>query len=286
MLTPISLSPHPPSHGEQKRTFIYAFLVAAPFIGYALHLTYLPMRDLTTIFYPAAQSFLHPYSIQGYINPPWAALLVAPISLFPYEFGRILISLLNMLVTGLLVLKYGGGKSALFIIFTSYPFLFLLSTGSVEWMPMLGLLFNWPILILAKPQSGALVLFVWLKRTQGKLAFIFSIAAFLGLSLLIWWNWPILMLENIRTLPTALASPLNKIILLPWGIPFGLAALYFAFMLDNESLAIVATWLLVPHLIYHSLVMGMAVLAARYPLLTLIMSITLYVVVLVRMHFA
>jgi hypothetical protein len=193
---------------------------------------------------------------------------------------------LNMLVTGLVVLKYGGGKSALLITFTSYPFLFLLSTGSVEWMPMLGVLFNWPFLILAKPQSGALVLLVWLKRTKNKLTFILSIAAFIGISLLIWWGWPLLMLENIRTLPAALDSPLNKIILWPWGIPFGLAALYFAMIRDDESLAIVATWLLVPHLVYHSLTMGMALLAARYPLLALIMSITLYIVAVARWHFA
>jgi hypothetical protein len=271
---------------KQENAFILAFLIAAPFIGYMLHLINLPMGDLTTIFYPAAQDFLHPYAIEGYINPPWAALLIAPISWIPYELGRVLISLLNMLVTGLVVLKYGGGKSALLIIFTSYPFLFLLSTGSVEWMPMLGLLFNWPILILTKPQSGGLVLLVWFKRTKRKLTFILCIAAFIGLSLLIWWGWPLQMFENIRTLPAALNSPLNKINLWPWGIPFGLATLYFAIMRDDELLAIVATWLLIPHLVYHSLTMGMALLAARYPSLALIMSIVLYIIVVARWHFA
>lgn len=271
---------------KQERTFVIAFLLAAPFIGYALHLVRLPMVDLTVVFYLVAQIPLHPYSIEGFINPPWAALFVAPLSLVPYELGRILISLLNMLVTSLLVLRSGGGKFALIITMTSYPFLFLLSTGSIEWIPMLGLLFNWPILILAKPQSGALVLFVWLKRTKGKLAFVLSIAAFLGLSLLIWWGWPWLMLENIRTLPAALASPLNKINLWPWGIPFGLAALYYAWVREDELLAIVATWLLVPFIVYHSLTMGMALLAARYPRLALIVSVMLYVVAVVRWHFA
>lgn len=271
---------------KEQYTFLIAFLLAAPFIGYALHLVPLPMVDLTVVFYPVAHTPFHPYSIPGFINPPWAALLIAPLSLIPYELGRILISLLNMFVTSLVVLKYGGSKSALLITLTSYPFLFLLSTGSIEWMPILGLLLNWPFLILAKPQSGALVLLVWLKRTKGKLGFVLSIIAFLGLSLIIWWRWPWLMLENLRTLPAALASPLNKINLWPWGIPLGLIALYYAWLRDDELLAIIATWLLIPFLVYHSLTMGMALLAVRYPRWALIASLLLYILVIVRWHFA
>lgn len=272
------------SKRNQERPFMIAFLFAIPFIGYALHFVQPSMGDLMTIFYPAAKIPLQPYSIEGFINPPWVALLIAPLSLIPPQLGRILISLLNLLLTSLLVLKYGGGKFALLITLTSYPFLFLLSTGSVEWMPMLGLLLNWPILILAKPQSGALVLLLWLKRTKNKWTFILSIVTLLGLSLLVWWNWPRLMLENIHTLPAALACPLNKINVWPWSIPFGLAALYYALVQDEESLAIVATWLLVPHLVYHSLTMGLALLAARFPRVALIISITLFVVAMLRWH--
>lgn len=286
MNKPTWFTSHLPSLGKQERTFIVAFLLAAPFIGYALHLVRLPMVDYTVVFYPVAHDPFHPYSVQGFINPPWVALLLAPLSLIPYELGRILISLLNMCVTSMVVLKYGGDKPALLITVTSYSFLFLLGTGSIEWMPMLGLLLNWPILILAKPQSGALVLLVWLKRTKNKLVFILSIAAFLGLSLLIWWGWPWLMLENIRTLPAALASPLNRINLWPWGIPFGLILLYYAWVRDDELLAIVATWLLTPFLVYHSLTMGMALLAVRYPRWALIASLLLYITAVVRWHFA
>lgn len=167
---------------KQEHIFIVAFLLTAPFIGYALRLIRLPMIDLTEIFYPAARVPFLPYSVKGFINPPWAALLIAPLSLIPYELGRTLISLLNMLVTGLVVLKYGGGKFALIVTYTSYPFLFLLGTGSIEWIPMLGLLLNWPILMLAKPQSGAGVLILWLKRKKDKLAFVSLIATFIGLS--------------------------------------------------------------------------------------------------------
>ncbi len=286
MSTPTWFTPYLPSLSKQERTFIVAFLLAAPFIGYALHLVRVPMVDLTIVFYPAAHDPFHPYSIQGFINPPWVAFFLAPLSLIPHELGRILISLLNIFVTSMVVLKYGGDKSALLITLTSYPFLFLLSTGSIEWMPMLGLLLNWPILILAKPQSGALVLLVWLKRTQRKLMLILSIATFLGLSFLIWPGWPWLMLENIQTLPAELASPLNKINLWPWGIPFGLISLYYAWVRDNELLAIVATWLLTPFLVYHSLTMGMALLAVRSPRWALIASLLLYTTAAIRWHFA
>lgn len=94
------------------------------------------------------------------------------------------------------------------------------------------------------------------------------------------------MLENIRTLPAALASPLNRINLWPWGIPFGLILLYYAWVRDDELLAIVATWLLTPFLVYHSLTMGMALLAVRYPRWALIASLLLYITAVVRWHFA
>ena len=262
---------------REEFSFIIAFLLTAPLIGYILYFIHLEMADFTVVFYPTAQVPLHPYSIQGFINPPWTALLIAPLALFPYELSRILMSLMNMLVTGLLVYKYGGGKLSLFVVLTSYPFIFLLGSGSVEWIPMLGLLFNLPILILAKPQSGALVLLVWFKQSENKKIFILSIVTFLTLSLLVWQNWPWLMLENISLPLNALgSSPLNRLNIWPMGIPFGLIMLYYAWKHDDELLSIMATWLLTPYTVYHSLTMGMALLATRYPRLALIVSIALY----------
>ena len=271
---------------KREYNFIAAFALAAPVIEYALHRVQLEMVDFTTVFYPVAQTPLHPYAVPGFISPPWTALLIAPFAIIPYGIGRVLISLVNLLVAGLLVLKYGGGKLALLVTLTSYPVLFLLGSGSVEFLPMLGMLLNWPILILVKPQSGALALLIWFKRAKNKLAFALCMAALLGVSLLVWWNWPWLMLENIRTLPAALASPLNKINLWPWGIPVGLVALYAAWKQDDELLAIVATWLLSPHVVYHSLAMGLALLSARRPRLALVVSVALYAIAAARWYLA
>lgn len=244
------------------------------------------MRDLTEVFYPAAQRPFSPYSVDAFLTPPWVALLIAPLSFLPLWFVRVLAPLLNLLFTGLVVLKYGGSGSSLLITMTSYPFLFLLGTGSVEWIPMLGLLLRSPILMLSKPQSGMLALLIWLERADHKLRFLLSIVVFLGLSLLIWPGWPLAMLENFRTLPADFASPLNKIMLWPWSIPFGLIALYYAMLRKDEMLAVIATWLLTPHLIYHSLTMGMAMIAARFPRLALAMSVGLYIVAALRWQFA
>jgi hypothetical protein len=271
---------------NRRHSFTVAFVLVAPLIGYALHRVHLPMVDFTVVFGPVAQTPLHPYTIPGFIGPPWTALFVAPLAVFPVDLGRALISLVNMLITSLLVLKYGGGTLSLFVTLTSYPFLFLIGSGNVEFVPMLGLLLNWPILILAKPQSGALVLLVWLKRAENKLAFVLTLAALLGVSLLVWRGWPRLMLENIHTLPAALASPLNKIGLWPWTIPFGLAVLYRAWKREDELSAILATWLITPHMVYHSLTMGLALLSARRPHLALVMSVALYVIAAARWRFA
>ena len=265
---------------KREHSFIIAFLLTAPLIGYILYFVHLEMADFTIVFYPVAQTPMHPYRIQGFINPPWTALFIAPLALFPYELSRILMSLMNMLITGLLVHKYGGNRMSLFVVLTSYPFLFLLGSGSVEWIPMLGLLFNLPILILAKPQSGVFILIIWFKQSEHKKKFVLSIATLLILSMFVWQGWPQLMLENINLPLNAMgSSPLNKLNIWPRSIPFGLAMLYYAWKHDDELFSIIATWLLTPYTIYHSLTMGMALLAARYPRLGLIISIALYITV-------
>lgn len=263
-------------------SYLVSVLLTAPIIGWLFVSFHFPMFDFTEVFYVVGKVPLRPYSIQYFQNPPWVAILLSPISLFPYEFARVLTILINFAITGLLVIKYDGERAALLITLTSYPFLFLLATGSVEWIPMLGILLSSPILVLAKPQSALFILLIWLKRTRTKVVFVLSIGTFLVVSLFLWKAWPILMLHNIQVASRDIQDFTNQINVWPWGIPLSIIVLYYAWKRDDELLAIIATWLMVPHLIYHSLTTGMAILAARSPYIALAVSILIYAVVLIR----
>ena len=264
--------------------FLLSVLLVAPLIGWIFTTFHFPMFDFTQVFYVVGKVPMQPYSVKYFQNPPWVAILLSPISVFPYEFARILVILINFAVTGLLVIKYGGERVALLVTLTSYPFLFLLATGSVEWIPMLGILLGNPILVLGKPQSALLILLIWWKRAKQRVVLALFTGVFLMVSLFVWGLWPIEMIHNIQIASHDIQDHMNQISVWPFGIPLAMIVLYYAWRREDELLAIIATWLMMPHLIYHSLTAGMAILAARAPYIALPISIFIYALVLIRWY--
>jgi len=204
-----------------------------------------------------AMSPLTPYATPGFVNPPWVALVVAPLALVPERVAIALILAANVTALITLAQSRGAGLAGLVMLATSYPFMEMLQSGAIEFVPALGLLAGGElgaVLLLGKPQSGAGVLV----RRGWTIPQVITLGVLLALSFIAWPGWVGDMLTN------AAAVPMERwnIAPWPWGIPAGLALIVLG---RGELSALVATVLLVPYIAPHSLVIAYAVLVSKRP---------------------
>jgi hypothetical protein len=266
-----------------KGNLIAAFLLVSPILIFFLSLPGLIQVDWRDTFYKVSLQPFSPYKVISYNYFPWPALVISPLGLLPYMVSRVINSYLNILFTFLIILKYKGGKLALFIVFTSMPVISLIATSSIEWVVMLGLLLAneySPIFILAKPQSCVFILFIWFKKATNKLKFVLPTLLFILASFIIWKNWPLDLLANLKFVKEGMQS--TSFSPWPWGIPLGLVLLFYAWKRSDEMLAILSTWFLAPFYNIHSMTIGMTVLAARKPKVAIAVSLAIYALKIYR----
>jgi len=256
---------------------IAAFLLVSPIIIFFLSLPGLIQVDWRDTFYAAAQQPFSPYNVKSYNYFPWPALIISPLGLLPYMVSRVINSYLNIFLTLLVVLKYKGGKLALIITLTSIPFLSLIASSSIEWVVMLGILlaneFS-PIFLLTKPQSCFFIVVIWFKNATSKFKFILPTTVVIILSFMIWKNWPLDFLGNIKNVQNVMEK--TSFSPWPWGIPVGFVLLYYGWKKSDDLLAILSTWFLAPFFNLHSMTIGMAILAARKPKFAIVLSLVVY----------
>jgi hypothetical protein len=177
---------------------------------------------------------------------------------------------LNLAVTTLVVIRYGGGSKSLIVALTSLPFATLLLYGNVEWVSMSAFLVPHSlalILIATKPQTGALAGLVWFRQAPSKLRLFLPLIAVVLVSLLVWPRWPEAAFANFAgreppplTLPSN-ASPW------PWLIPVGIVLAIAAWREEDELLGVAATLCLTPYfVIVPRLFHGLACHAPRWAL--------------------
>lgn len=205
-----------------------ALLITSPLLVYLLYVV-LPQapNDWTKVFYDVGKIPLRPYGNPLYINPPWLALLVSPLSLLPLQLSRALNAFFAFFFLTLLIQQSKGNGWSYLLTFSSFPFVGLLANGTVDWIVAVGLVIGSPVgipFLLIKPQTGALVGLLWFKESEKKIRFVLGTALFLLLSLLIWGEWLSPMLQNIKTTPL---GDWNAS-LFPWSVPFGVYLLYLS----------------------------------------------------------
>jgi hypothetical protein len=219
--------------------------------------------DWRLIFYKVGTA--NPYDTHAFINPPWVALLVRPLSLFPDRISLALNLAITCAVFLALVEQRGGKPAHAVLLLTSAPFLSLLQNGNVEWIPAVGFLAGGvpgSFLLLAKPQSGFLACVYWLKRSRDKLAFINNAFALALLSLIAWPRWPALLLENIHEIPDTEAG-IGIVGISPW--PYGIAAALALIVValkagrHEEIYLVMASLLISPYFLGHSLTILVAI---------------------------
>lgn len=149
-----------------------ALLITSPLLVYLLYVV-LPQapNDWTKVFYDVGKIPLRPYGNPLYINPPWLALLVSPLSLLPLQLSRALNAFFAFFFLTLLIQQSKGNGWSYLLTFSSFPFVGLLANGTVDWIVAVGLVIGSPVgipFLLIKPQTGALVGLLWFKESEKK----------------------------------------------------------------------------------------------------------------------
>ena len=261
------------------RALAIALLIVAPAL-IALFTFGLPWSvDWFGIYSELARRTIHPYAITAFFNPPWFAVPLSLLGWMPPRLSQAANAFLNLAITALVVVRYGGTSKSLVLTLTSLPFATLVIYGNVEWIPMSAFLVPHSlglILIATKPQTGALAGLVWLRQAQSKLRLLLPLIAVLVVSLLVWPSWPQAAFANFAARqPPPLTLPSNASPW-PWLIPAGIVLLVAAWRGRDELLGVAATLCLSPYFVLHSATLFMALLAARTPRLALTFSLAMW----------
>ena len=260
------------------KKMVLALCLVSPLVVFVFSLYLPPASDFIDSFWPAAHFPFDPYRETSYLNPPWVALLLYPLTLLSERVAQALIAYLNLAATLLIVARYRGNRWSFVLTLTSAPFLSLLINGNMDWLPMLAFLLpmQWGMLILlSKPQVGSMAGLVWFKQAKRKDLFFVPAIGFFLVSILVWGWWLPHMIGHSLQAGGRAVGPWN-IAPFPWLTPIGLWLLYQAWKREDELIAVAATFCLVPYFAIYSLTVFFAMLTARAPRLSVIAWIVLW----------
>ena len=229
------------------------------------------VTDWWLTFHPITQHVRAPYDAGiHYAYPPWTAIFLWPFGTIDIDLARGLIGALTVMICAFTIQSLGGKLYAFLFTFLSVPFFQLVINGQIDALPILGLgllalestwssyLGVW--FVAAKPQIFvfAIPIYWWNFKQRWPLL---GITAGLGLvTLIIWWMWPLDMLEMARQLYTGRDTSLY-----PWGIPIGLGLFAYAWLQKDGAWAAVATFFFTPYFPPYSLTGVFLVAYCRLP---------------------
>jgi hypothetical protein len=206
-----------------------------------------------------------PNQVEGFINPPWTALLLG-YGLFSLKISNVINLLLNISMLLWAVYKVKGGWLGIFLTFTSPLFFDMSRVNPIDWIPLLGFLlppmWGFPLMV-TKPQTlGAAMLIKW-KQGKFSIKTILPLVLIIGSSFLIWGNW-VNLSETRSILNTS-----HNFSMWPFGIPFGIGLLTYAWKNNDDILAGASTYLLIPYFAPYSIVCLLALLSGKHKKLLL-----------------
>jgi hypothetical protein len=246
MVMDILLSKRKPVLNWRKIAIFTALLFLAIVLTWVVYL-HIPLdTDWSGSYRPATQMMLNgqsPYTRWGIFVPPWTFLPLIPFAILPPQPGRAVLFTVSLASFAFVSYRLKAKPIALIAILFSYPILYSLLYGNLEWLialgfvlpPQIGLFF-----VLIKPQIGAPIAMFWLFETwrQGGLkevarVFLPASLAFL-VSFVVFGFWPLLALNS-----GVIGAPYNSS-LWPHSIPLGIALLIAAIRSRKLGLSIVS----------------------------------------------
>lgn len=218
-------------------------------------------------FYPAAREILHgrsPYTIKGFFNPPWAALLLIPFAIFPEAVGRALMVIAALAAYAYVAHKLGANKLTIALLLLSPPSLHGIMNGNIDWLAVLGVVLPpWlGLFFLAiKPQVGMIVILylVFAEWRKGGILRVLKTFLPVGLasviSIAVFGMW-FLAIPRVNEIT-------HNSSLLPMILPLGLALTVTAIRKDEIRYSMMASPMLSPYLLLHSWIGAFLALAPQ-----------------------
>lgn len=242
--------------------------------------------DWAHFFQPAALKLLmfqSPYDIWGFPSPPWALLPMLPFAILPPAISRAGWFVLSLIMFAWSIYRLGAKPIALAAFVGSPLVMHSLLNANIDWMvifgftlpPQIGLFF-----ISVKPQMGSVVALFWLaeawRKGRGReVARVFApFTLVLLLSFAVYGFYPEdWVTEEIGVWWNASLWPLS--------IPIGLTLAVAAVHRRRMQLAMAASPLLSPYVLFHAYSGALAALAS-YTVEMVTAVIGLWMLVLIR----
>jgi hypothetical protein len=225
--------------------------------------------DWITAFRPAIREMAAlrtPYSVDGYFNPAWALILLAPFAALPEPFGRAALLLASIAGFVLVGIKAKARPFVIGAFMVSPPVLQCLLNGNIDWLPLLGFFMPPTVglfFVLLKPQVGIVIAVFWLVEAWRKGGIVEVGRVFLPVSMafaftfLLFGFWPIAA--------TPVVNATWNASLWPYLVPLGLVLIVAAIRGREARFAMAASPCLSPYVALQS---WSAVLVAILPLQT------------------
>lgn len=230
-----------------------------------------------------------PYTVPRFVNPPWASLLLYPLSFFPFDLAILLQMMIYFCLLTLIIFKFApkeksdAWKRAMVLVTLTCPFAFDTAIEiNIDWIVCLGLI--------VPPAWSGLFLTV---KPQNALGYVLSlpprlIARWIGLlaggilaSFALWGFWLIDLLHSYQRYSVAQTinvAPLS-LMPLPLALSIGLVLLIYGIYKRDAVWTILAGLFFVPYIASYSILLHYALLTSRFPRAMLFISIGAWVTV-------
>jgi hypothetical protein len=239
-----------------KRRITEWLIVLGMLLGLVLAFALLPIPggiDWET-FYGAAQRVWTGQAIYGemvswhshFYNPPWVAVILAPLGLLPSDWGWAIISAGSLVLVAAVVRRWQGGVVRMILALASPPVLYIILHGEIDALVLAGVLLPqqwWVLVALAKPQVS-IGLVLGIRRSRWVAAAVIT-AVVLIVSLLWFGNWPLMLIRQPRPLTQQAWNFWFG--LWPFQVPVGVMLILLGLSRKDERLLLAASPFLSPY---------------------------------------
>jgi hypothetical protein len=231
--------------------------------------------DQLWTFSSALSHLDNPYESAGFFNMPWAMVLLIPFDPLPLELAAFAQIVLYFGLLALVIHKFGGGRGALLVALTSALAVDAALEINIDWMVCIGLLvpptWSGPFLLI-KPQTAFGYVFSFSRRDFVRATLVVLVTVLIAFVL--WGNWPLNLLENIRKYEPNILVNIAPMSILPVWLSIGIGVVLgvYAFRKRDTILCVLAGLFFVPYTAPSSVMVAFALLATRWPRAALLVS--------------
>ncbi len=239
--------------------------------------------DQAWTFTKAPNHLSAPYTLSGFVNPPWVLLILTPTALLPFALSMLAQMLIYFLALAAVVYKFGGKRMEIALLLASPLALNTAIELNIDWIVVLALLvppaYSAPLL-LAKPQNalGYVLGFTWRQLVRWVLVLLVLLLA----SFIVWGDWLNAWLASAERYPVAITinvAPRAIIGLIP-ALISGVVLAVIAVRRRDLVIGVLAGVFFIPYIAGYSVLLHFGLIMARWRRVGWVLWLALWIVVL------